>query len=98
MENEELIRIDVLCRIHNLDTSFIWSLNERGLVELTLFEEIQYIHSNQLTDLERMIRLHTELEINLEGIEAVGHLLQKVQDLSSQVRVLQNRMERYEGQ
>ena len=95
MENEHLISADVFCMAHQIDRSFIFSLQEIGLLEVTVVEENIYISKAQLSELEKMIRMHFELEINLEGIDAIGHLLTKVADLSEEVRVLRNRLERY---
>jgi hypothetical protein len=43
-----------------------------------------------------MIRLHHELDINLAGIEAITHLLQRVENMHEEMRLLRNRLQRYE--
>ena len=96
METENLIRIEVLCSVHNIDISFLHALKESGLTELILLEESLYVHTSQIGHLEKMIRLHFELDINLEGLEVVGHLLEKVDVLSEENRSLRNRLSRFE--
>jgi hypothetical protein len=82
--------------VHNIDISFLHALKESGLTELILLEESLYVHTSQIGHLEKMIRLHFELDINLEGLEVVGHLLEKVDALSEENRSLRNRLSRFE--
>ena len=53
-------------------------LQETGLIEITTIEETVYIHASQLQELERIVHLYFELDINLEGIETINHLLQRI--------------------
>jgi hypothetical protein len=96
METENLIRIEVLCSVHNIDISFLHSLKASGLAELIVQEESLYVHTSQIGHIEKMIRLHYELDINLEGLEVVGHLLAKVEALLEENRSLRNRLGRFE--
>ena|SRR5579862_906151 len=91
-----LITADDFCTWHHVEYTFINSLNEAGLVELTVIEQTAYIPETQLQRLERMVRLHNELEINVAGIEAVDHLLQRIENIQEEIRVLRNRLRRYE--
>jgi chaperone modulatory protein CbpM len=79
-----------------VEYTFIHSLNEAGLVEITVVDQTEYIPETQLQKLERMIRLHHELEINVAGIEAITHLLNRVERIQEDMRLLQNRLKRYE--
>jgi chaperone modulatory protein CbpM len=93
MENEALIPLDLLCSVHGIDVTFLHSLRERGLVEFTVVEEVHYLHPSVVEDLEKFIRLHTELDINLEGLEAVAHLLRIIHARDEEIRILRNRLE-----
>jgi hypothetical protein len=44
-----------------------------------------------------MMRLHYDLEINLEGIDAIYNLLKQVEDLQNQVVTLRNKLNIYEN-
>jgi uncharacterized protein YoxC len=46
--------------------------------------------------LERLVRLHQDLNINLEGLGAVSHLLHKVNALQEEVQKLRKRVQKYE--
>ena len=96
METANYISVTDVCTYHELDYSFIRTLDEYGLVEIFTIEEDQFIEKEQLRELEKMMRLHYELHINLEGIDAIYHLLHKVSDLHNEVVFLQNRLKRYE--
>ncbi len=94
---EELIEATVFCAYHQVAHSFVYSLEENGLVELVIFEEQKYIPKAQLPQLEKIIRLHQELEINLSGVEVVIHMLHRMEQLHQTVTNLENRLRRYEG-
>ena len=98
METDNLISVQQFCIHHNVEFAFINSLNEYGLIEVTTVEETQYIYKGQLKDLEKMIRMHYELDINIEGIDAISHLLNKVDNLHSELTSLKNKLRLYENE
>ena len=96
MENKQLIRAEELCSRYKIQLSFINTLHQSGLIEVTSVEETTYIPQNQLRTLEQVIRLHHDLDINLEGIEAITHLLKRVKRMQSEITRLKNRLKLYE--
>ena len=48
------------------------------------------------SNLEKFIRLYYELDINLEGIETITHLLQRINSLQDEIIILKNRLRLYE--
>lgn len=96
MEKTNLILIEQFCTNHNIEFSFIDSLKQFGLVEIIIVDEQQYLPHEQLSDVERMMRLHYELEINMEGIDAISHLLKQINDLKRQLVASQNSLRRFE--
>ena len=97
MESNELIPVHHFCIIHSVELSFIESLQQYGLVELTSIEEKRYLKESQLGELEKFVRLHYDLDINIEGIEAISQLLQQLQDIQARNTQLQNRLRLYES-
>ena len=93
---ENLISATEFCANHNIDISFISSLYEVGLIEITLIDENVFIPEIQLLELERMVHFHYELDINLEGIETISHLLQRINEMQHNILTLQNRLRLYE--
>jgi|ERR1700743_2134400 len=98
MTAQHLIAANDFCVYHNVEYTFITSLQEAGLVAITIVDETIYILEEELQKLEKMIRLHNELEINLPGIEAITHLLDRVEQLQEDTRSLKNRLRMYESE
>ena len=93
---EKLIPASDFCASHNIEVSFIRSLQETGLMEVTTIEETVYLQANQLQELERIVHLYFELDINLEGIETINHLLQRINCMQDEILSLRNRLRIYE--
>jgi len=77
MKEQQLISTQILCSQYNIEISFVDTLNKMGLIQIEIIEQNQYIHQDQISDLEKIIRLHNELNVNLEGIDVVFNLLKK---------------------
>ncbi|QEM10294.1 MULTISPECIES: chaperone modulator CbpM [Mucilaginibacter] len=95
MKTAELIAANDFCVYHNVEYTFITSLHEAGLVEVTIINETTFIPQTELQKLEKLITLH-ELDINIAGIEAISHLLDRVEKLQQDMRYLKNRLSLYE--
>ncbi len=96
MAKKKFIEVKAICSQYEVEYSFVHSLSEIGLIELQIIEEHPYLHQDQVGDLEKMIRLHTELHVNLEGIDVVFNLLKQEQHLRDELIALKNRLRRYE--
>jgi len=96
MANENLTAALDFCSYHQVEYTLISSFEEAGLIELTIVNETSYIPQVQLPTLERMVRLHNELDINVAGIEAITHLLQRVHNMQQEMMELRNRLRGYE--
>ena len=96
MKRDYLIAVDEFCASHDIEISFISSLQDTGLIETTTIEEAQFLNAEQLQELERYIRFYYELNINLEGIDSIRHLLQRVNSMNNEITSLKNRLRLYE--
>ncbi|ANI87876.1 MerR family transcriptional regulator [Arachidicoccus ginsenosidimutans] len=95
MDNH-LIPVQHLCTHYHAEVSFVQSLHDYGLIELTTIEESYFVDEEQLKAVERMIHLHYDLDINIEGIDAIQHLINRVDDLNKELTALRNKLRRYE--
>ncbi|WP_346237249.1 chaperone modulator CbpM [Niabella insulamsoli] len=86
MANENEILMEDCCRYYSIETSFVQTLFDQGLVRLEYHDESYFIHHDQLALLEKYMHLHYDLEINMEGIEAISHLLKKIEHLQAALR------------
>jgi chaperone modulatory protein CbpM len=96
MQTEYLIALDEFCANHNIEISFISSLQQTGLVEITTIKDTGFIDAGQLQQLEKFILFYYELDINLEGIETISHLLERINSLQDEITTLKNRLRLYE--
>src|SRR4051812_23590414 len=96
METNEMILAEQLCSSYKVDYSFINELQQFGLLEVTTAETTNYIPHNELPKFEQILRLHYDLNINMEGIDAITNLLATIRNMQSEIAALRNRLKLYE--
>ena len=96
MQTEQLILVDTFCVWHNVAVPFVNTLHELGLIDITIKDEKAFISENNLKQVEQLIRLHNELEINLEGVEVITYLLERIKHQHEEITAMQNRLSFYE--
>ena len=97
MAEHDLILIETLCVHYNIERVFIDQLHEIGLIDVQHIEQESYIHTEKINDLEKILRIHHELNVNVEGIDVVFNLLQKQRALHEELTILKNRLRRFEN-
>jgi hypothetical protein len=95
METRSLIQIEQLCTHCNIDESFVLSLHELGHIELVFEDNNPYINESELKSLESLIYFNTELNINLEGIDAIGHLIKRIEQLQHELHSVKSQLNIY---
>jgi hypothetical protein len=96
METELLIALDEFCTVHNIEISFIYSLQESGLIEIIKIRDTNFIEADHLYQLEKFVRLYYDLDINLEGIETINYLLERISSMQDEINTLRNKLRVYE--
>ncbi len=96
MNGKRLLYSECL-RIYEVDESFIDSLQEVGLIHVVYQEKERFIEYEELADLEQFIRWHYDMDINIEGIDALQHMLGKVKSLMSEIDQLRSELEFYKS-
>lgn len=96
MEKSNYITATQFCHHYGVELSFITELQQFGLIEV-VEEEEPLIHVEQLSELEKYARLHYDLDINSEGIEAINYLLQRMGEMQTEIAELKARLRLYEG-
>lgn len=96
METRELIPVEILCNQYNIPVAFFNNLQEFELIQIVNKKSGYFIHISQIKQVEKLIRLHFDLEINFEGLDAIYHLLNQVETLKEEVKLLQNKLRFYE--
>ena len=93
---DDLIAVNEFCTNQNIEISFINLLQQNGLIEITIIESQSFVVREQLPQLEKFIRFYYDLDINLEGIEAITYLLQRIENQQHEIVTLKNRLGLYE--
>ncbi len=96
MPAQSLILASEFCAYYQLDVTFVDQLEQQGLVETVIVEQVVYLHTDQLGRLEKLVRLHRELAIHADDLDIVANLLEQLESLQNQVTRLQNRLLFYE--
>ena len=96
MNVKKYIRITDYCKGHALEESFLVSLHEIELIDIREVESERVIPKRDLRRLERLVRLHRDLEISPQGLLAVDHLLNRMEVLQEEVLELRRRLNRWE--
>ena len=97
MKSENFIPLNHLCSHYQVEISFFYNLNEMGLIEIKTIEQSPYIHEDKLIDIEKIIRMHHELEVNIEGIDVIFNLLKKLDAKENELISIKNRLRIYEN-
>ncbi|CAN1519905.1 cbpM Chaperone modulatory protein CbpM [Flavobacteriaceae bacterium] len=97
MRTDNLILLKTVSSHYQVELSFFTHLHDLGLIEIEIREQSPYVQENQMQNLEKMIRMHHELEVNPEGIDVVFNLLQKIENLKKDLIATQNRLRLYES-
>lgn len=92
----DLIIVNEYCRLCHIEPTFVYSLERGGLIQINTIEGEKYLLISELHDLEHYTRLYYDLSINIEGIDAIHHLLDRVKHMQSEIRELKHKLKLYE--
>ena len=95
--SKEKITYRECVQIYQVEEVFLDALHSSGLIAVMIEEEDRYIEYDYLQEIEQYVRWYYELEINIEGIEALHHMLQQVRDLQSDVERLRSELKFYKS-
>ena len=88
----EIIVVSEYCQKSHIDPSFIFLLEDGGLIDVQVVDGQPAFFVSQLREVEMYTRMYYELSINVEGIEAIHHLLARVRNLQDEIRSLQREL------
>lgn len=94
MQNELIVVSDYCDKCH-IESSFIDLLQENGLVDILFDEGRPCLTFSQLPDVERYSRMYYDLSINMEGIDVIHHLLERMDEMQREIRDLRTRLRMY---
>lgn len=94
----DLIIVSDYCRESHIEQSFVILLWQEGLIDIKQEEGKAYLFVSQLRDLERYSRMYYELSINIEGIDAIRHLLSRIENMQHEIHRLRGRLKRLDAE
>ena len=96
MAEEKYIQIRDFCQGHALEETFLYELQEFDLIRIVEVGRQPAIHRRELHRLERLVRLHHDLEISPQGLQAVQHLLNRLEAMQDELWQLRRKLGRLE--
>lgn len=91
----ELIIVSEYCEKCHIEPSFIDMLREGGLIEIHIQGGEPYLLLSQLPQVERYSRMYYDLSINMEGIDAIHHLLGRIEEMQHEIDSLRKQLMLY---
>lgn len=92
----ELIIVSEYCHKCHIESSFIDLLQESGLIEIHAEGGEYYLFVSQLPEVERYSRMYYDLSINMEGIDAIHHLLERMENMRREIGLLRSQLRFYD--
>lgn len=94
--NGELITVKEYCVHYQAEPDFVNALEQNGLITLTVVETEPCIPFEELHNLETYSSWYYDMNINVEGIDALTNVLEKMKAMQKQLEDLRSRLRLYE--
>jgi hypothetical protein len=92
METNRII-ISEYCRQSAIEPTFITLLEENELIHIQKIDNERFLPLDELNDLEKYARWYYDLSINIEGIDAIRHLTDRIRVLQDEMKSLRVQIE-----
>lgn len=96
MEEKNYILLEHFCQHSSIADSFLKSLIEFDLITHKKMQDDFYILDEEISDIERMFRLHDDLGVNIEGLDVINEMLNRIQKMEEEMNYLRKRLSIYE--
>jgi chaperone modulatory protein CbpM len=96
MSDEEIIPVELFCSYYHVEMNFLETLESHGLISISYRDNQRYLLKEEIADLEKYSRLYYELSINVEGIDALNNMLERIKQLQLEAEQLRVRLRIYE--
>ncbi|MEO6670938.1 MAG: chaperone modulator CbpM [Ferruginibacter sp.] len=95
MAAQKLVAIKEFCLHHNISNDLINQLHQYEIIELVTVKRTRFIAEKNLQSLEKIVRLYNDLQVNVEGIQTILHLLASLEKKEAELYTLRNQLEFY---
>lgn len=81
----EYISIKSLANFHNLDEGLLLEIVEYEIVPVKRSRSEISINSEYIEEFERALRLHLDLDVNLQGVEIICRMRNQIQEMQEEI-------------
>ena len=82
---KKYITIKELAKFHELDEGYIMEFIHYGIIPVQEKKTILQVHLDDVEELERAIRLNKDLEVNMQGVEIICRLRNRLVELQERL-------------
>jgi hypothetical protein len=90
-----MIHLSTLAQIieyYPIEISSLYHLHYSGIIKIVTIDETEYIHHEELPELERILRIQQELNISFDTMDVVLNLIEKINELQIENDILKNKL------
>ncbi|MEO7175315.1 MAG: chaperone modulator CbpM [Saprospiraceae bacterium] len=98
MANKAMILVETLSIHYQVEPKYFRALAAEGIIEIHQFEQADYIDEDKIRHLERILRLQKDLNLDIDSVDIIFTLLNRIEGLNAELNSLRNKIEFYEGE
>ncbi|MBB4037129.1 hypothetical protein GGR21_003044 [Dysgonomonas hofstadii] len=87
-----IIKITEYCSKNGIETDFLYLLEKENLIELHFIDNEYWIDDSQFKPLEEYARWYYDLSINIEGIDVIRNLLDRMDNMQTEISRLREQL------
>lgn len=92
MKTDKFLLITEICQYYHIESDFFEEIEYHQLLEIHQISGQKFIHQKQLNRLEKILRLHDELDLNLQGIDVVFGMMKRIEKLEKELRQAKSKL------
>lgn len=96
MKHTAYILVSEFCRYHHIEVGFIEKLQSYGVIEISRQSDGDSLSEEEISHLEKMVRLHQELAIHPEDLDVVSDLINRLEAMQSEMEQIKERLQFFE--
>lgn len=87
-----IIKVTEYCSKYEIDKDFLFQLEKESLIKIHIIDDDQWIDDSQFRKIEQYMRWYYDLSINVEGIDVIRNLLDKIDDMQEEINRLKQQL------
>ena len=77
----KLIPVKDFCEFHQVERTFVFNLEEMGVIQFVVEKEIPHIPYEMVFRVERLMRIQRDFEVRIQDLDLIDELLTKIDEL-----------------